>query len=149
MENNTTFSDMAIEILRATHDGDRLASSDLGLVELAVNGFLNEEGKSAFQQLHQNATKPDGYTPPNFLGIEHLTRDHAGYVLWKGTVVEHFDHDVWRQSGWQERIKTDAENVAIRCRELEARGIQPTLDTVLNFDPNEIKLTCHRETFGV
>lgn len=91
--------ELACEILRATHDGDDLAPPDLKIVELAVNGFLNERGKALFLELHRNATKPEGYTQPWFLGIEHLTRDHQRYVYWKGVRVEHFDHDCWQQEG--------------------------------------------------
>jgi len=39
---------MAIEILKATNDGDNLAPVDLKLVELAVNRYLNEAGEVAF-----------------------------------------------------------------------------------------------------
>jgi hypothetical protein len=43
--------EQALEILRATRDGDDLAPQHLKLVEMAVNGFLNDEGKEAFQAL--------------------------------------------------------------------------------------------------
>jgi hypothetical protein len=68
-------SDRACEILRATADGNDLAPPDLKLLELAVNGMLNEVGKEAFMELHRNATKPQGYTAPWFLGIEHMQAD--------------------------------------------------------------------------
>ena len=58
-------SDLAIDILRATHDGNDLAPRDLALVEGAVNGHLNELGKAAMVALHANATKPEGYTSPS------------------------------------------------------------------------------------
>ncbi len=40
-----TVADKAIEILRQTRDGDTLEPRDLKLVEMAVNDFLNEDGK--------------------------------------------------------------------------------------------------------
>jgi len=122
---------MAIEILRATRDGDLLSPGDLYLVELAVNKNLTPEGCKAFRALYENATKADGYTPPFLFGIEHLTRTQIGDVLWKGVVVEHFDHDYWRQDGWVEKMKADSERLAARCLSLEARGVQPTLRAVI------------------
>jgi hypothetical protein len=57
-------TEMAIAILESTRDGDRLSLSDLTLVELSVNGMLDSDGIARFQQLHENATKPEGYTAP-------------------------------------------------------------------------------------
>lgn len=130
----TDLCELACEILRATNDGNDLAPPDLKMVELAVNGFLNEAGQVAFIELHRNATKPEGYTRPWFLGIEHLTRDHQRYVYWKGIKVEHFDHDHWRQPGWQEQMKTSAQSLAARCRQLESRGIKPDWENVIDVD---------------
>ena len=126
---STHYCEMAIEILQRTHDGDDLDPSDLKLVELAVNGFLNEAGKLAFAELHSNVTKPDDYTRPWFLGIEHVTRDHEGYIYWKGVAVEHFDHDVWTEDGWRDRMRADAEKLAARCKILEEIGDKPTLNS--------------------
>ena len=58
-------ADLAIDILRATHDGDNLVPQDLALVEAGVNGHLNELGKAAMVALHTNETKPEGYTSPS------------------------------------------------------------------------------------
>jgi hypothetical protein len=122
--------DLACEILLATQDGDLLAPPDLKVVELAVNGFLNEQGEARFLELHRNATKPEGYTVPWFLGIEHMTRDHQRYIYWKSVRVEHFDHDHWRQAGWQDRMTESANTLAAHCRALEEKGITPNWQTV-------------------
>ncbi len=119
-------------ILRATKDGEELAPPDLKLVELVVNGCLNEAGEAAFMELHRNATKPAGYTVPWFLGIEHMTRDHQRHIYWKGARIEHYDHDIWQQNGWRERMKADAEALAARCLTLEAQGIPPTPHNVMS-----------------
>jgi hypothetical protein len=126
---STNHCEMAIEILQATHDGDHLDPADLKLVELAVNGFLSEPGKVAFVALHANATKAGGYTRPWFLGITHMTRDHERYIYWKGVRVEHFDHNVWREAGWRERMLSDAEQLATRCQVLEEMDEIPTLSS--------------------
>ena len=126
-------SEMAIAILRATDDGDGLAPANLKLVELAVNRDLNAQGLARFHELHRNATKPEGYTAPWLFGIEHLTIDHSRNIRWKGVAVEQFDHGVWQRPGWRERMRADAEAIALRCRELEAEGIQPTLLTVTDW----------------
>ncbi len=60
-----SMSDLTIDILRATHDGNILAPQDLALVFVGFNGHLNEVGKAAMVALHANATKPEGYTPPS------------------------------------------------------------------------------------
>lgn len=122
---------MAIAILRATKDGDMLAPHHLKLVELAINNMLDEDGVAMFQTLYGNATKPGGYTAPFIFDIEHLTIDQHGVVRWRGVAVEHFDHAVWRQPGWRERMRADAEGVAARCRDLEAKGLHPTAPLVL------------------
>lgn len=125
-------ADMAIAILRSTKDGNDLAPQHLKLVELAVNGFLDEAGEALFQALYQNATKPGGYTKPYLFGIEHLTIDPHGVIRWRSSPVEHFDHAVWRKPGWREQMRQDAESVAACCRSLEANGITPTASLVLN-----------------
>ena len=123
------YIEQCIEIIRATHDGDDLAPSDLKLVEIAVNGWLNEAGEVAFAKLPANVRA--GYKPPWFMGIEHMTRDHQRYVYWKGKQVEHYDHDVWQQDGWRERMKADAEELARRCRWLEENGKEVNTATIL------------------
>jgi hypothetical protein len=124
-------AEMAIDILQATDDGDKLSPSDLKLVELAVNDMLNAAGIERFRQLHEDATKLAGYTVPFLFDIEHLTIDHDRIIRWKGVAVEHFDHGVWRESGWQERMRADAAEVAAACRQVESEGIQPTTASVL------------------
>jgi len=122
--------DLACEILQRTDDGNRLAPEDLRLVELAVNGFLKKEGEEQFRELHRNATKPEGYTVPWFLGIENMTWDHERFIYWRGERVEHFDHNVWKQPGWRERMQADAEKLAACCRALEEQAIVPNMKTV-------------------
>lgn len=126
-------SEMAITILRATHDGDNLAPVDLVLVELAINRQLNAVGLVRFDELYRNATKPVGYTAPFLFGIEHLTIDHHGNILWKGIAVEIFHHGVWRQPGWRDQMRADAEAVAARCQQLEVEGIEPSMATVTDW----------------
>ena len=48
---DTSVHDAAIEILRATNDGDDLNSGNLKLLERAVNGHLNWRGVSDFYRL--------------------------------------------------------------------------------------------------
>ena len=123
------YVEQCIEIVRATHDGDDLAPPDLKLVEIAVKGWLNEAGEVAFAKLLANVRA--GYKPPWLMGIEHTTRDHQRYVYWKGNQVEHYDHDVWQQDGWRERMKADAEELARRCRWLEENGKEVNTANVL------------------
>jgi hypothetical protein len=126
----TDFSELSCQILRATKDGEELAPPDLKMVELAVNGLLKTAGEAIFMELHRNATKPEGYTAPWFLGIENMTRDHQRYVYWKGIRIEHFDHDHWQQEGWRGRMKAAADSLAARCRALESEGMTPNWQNV-------------------
>ena len=114
-------------------NGNNLAPIDLKIIELAINHGLNEKGLVRFDELYRSATKPDGYTAPYLFGIEHLTIDHHGNVLWKGAAVEIFHHDIWRQPGWRDQMRPDAEAVAARCRQLEAEGIEPSMATVTDW----------------
>src|SRR5260370_40565116 len=100
-------------------------------------GVVNEGGEVAFAELLAKVRA--GYKRPWFMGIEHLTRDHQRYVYWKGKLVEHYDHDLWQQDGWQERMKADAEELARRCRWLEEHGIEVNISTVVSKwqDPHE------------
>ena len=108
-----------------------LSSEHLCLVEAAVNGGLNEAGKTAFEDLYRNVTKPQGYTKPWFCGIENLTRDLEGFVCWKGIHVEHFDHDAWRQGDWRAKMKADAEKVATACQILESCNAEISIPAVV------------------
>ncbi len=108
---------LAIEIIRATNDGDDLAPQHLKLVEYAVNGALSERGEIAFNELLAQVRA--GYQKPWFHGIEQMTIDHEGYVYWKGTQVEHYT------PGWafSPEARDEALRLAERCRHLEALGV--------------------------
>ena len=93
---------------------------------MAVNGDLNDAGKAAFAELFNFVTEGQ-YVKPWLHRIEHLTRNHQGYVFWKGREVEHYDSP-WCYS---QAAKEQAEEVARRCRLLEEHGIQPTSGPVI------------------
>jgi len=118
-----TYNDMAIVILQNTHDGNDLAPEHLGLLQLAVNRGLNELGEIAFVELYQNVQ--GGYVRPWFHGIEHLTRDHEGYVYWKGIHVEHYSYRD------KDKEKAAAMELAERCRHLESIGVEVTTGNVI------------------
>ncbi len=80
---------MAIRVI----DGDQLAPEYLKLLEYAVNGDLNEAGIALFRKLHAQVMAGT-YVRPWLQGVEHLTRDHDGFVYWKGHHVEHWDGDL-------------------------------------------------------
>lgn len=120
-----TLADNAIEILRATRDGDDLDPAHLKLVEMALNGHLNETGRAAFQNLLQSVRA--GYAKPWFHGVEHVTRNHDGYVLWKGKEIEHFSNGY--ASG--DEAKAYVYELARRCALIEARNEAPTTTNVV------------------
>jgi len=117
--------EMGIEILQKTKDGNDLDPIHLKLVEMAVNGFLNENGMDAFRCLHEEVMK--GYRKPWFHGIEHLSLDHDGYVYWKGRKVEHYDFP-FAYSG---EGKESASELAERCKRLEGLGVEVNVTNVI------------------
>ena len=118
----------AIEILQHTHDGDDLAPQHLKLVELAVNGFLNETGVAAFDDLHARVAS-NTYAKPWLHGVENLTISHEGYVRWKGQIVEHF---TYYDAQSHERLAEQARAVGEVCAVLEHHGVPVTTRTVLD-----------------
>ncbi len=118
--------DKACEILKRTNDGDDLDPIHLKLVEMAVNGFLNEEGTAVFNELYKTVITT-GYIRPFFHGIQHLMIDNVGYVYWKSEVVEHYELP-WAYS---EEARIAALDLERRCKILESRGVVPTNRTAI------------------
>ena len=113
-----SITELAIEIIGTTNDGDDLAPHHLKLVEMAVNGYLNEQGEVAFYELVEQVR--GGYEKPYFHNIEHLTIDHEGFVYWKNQRVEHYTPR-WAYS---EEARSQAQELAERCIYLESIGEQ-------------------------
>lgn len=120
-----TIADKAIFILGRTNDGDDLAPKDLRLLEMAVNNHLNDRGVAAFEEIYDRVLTGQ-YHQPWFHGQEHLTKDHQGYVYWKGSQVEHFSY----HNADDERAA--AIELAMQCRELDRLGVKPTVATRLS-----------------
>ena len=89
-----------------------------------MNGWLSESGTIAFEQLYADVSAGK-YTPPWYHGIEHLRKDHQGYVYWKGVQVEHYSFKKY------EEAHTAALGLAERCRTLERLGIDVSLRNVI------------------
>lgn len=106
----------AIEVLGRTHDGNDIAPSHLSLLQSAVNGDLTPEGETYFNDEVYEKVLAGTYKKPWAYGVEHLTKDHTGYVYWKGQYVEHY-------SGMSyEHGREEALELARRCMILEAQG---------------------------
>ena len=124
-------SDKAIAILEATQDGDLLSPTDLHLVEIAANNRLSDRGQELFDTLYQNVSSGDYTNPqssayPWFHGIQHLSRDHEGYVYWKGKHVEHYSYQN------REEECAAAHRLAARCRMLESKGFPVNSRTAIS-----------------
>lgn len=84
-----TLIDKVCAILEKTNDGNALTPQHLKLTQNAVNGFLNEKGLEALDELYR--TVIDGkYKRPAYLGVEFMDRDDNGYVYFKDEDVEHY-----------------------------------------------------------
>ena len=112
--------DKACEILKKTKDGDLLDPQDLKMTEYAVNGWLNEEGREIFEKLYKNVVIDGTYVKPYLHGIEHITRDHDGYIYYKGNQVEHYNSDYV----YTEVAKNDLLELKRRCDFLERKGAE-------------------------
>ncbi|HEX2842135.1 hypothetical protein [Hyphomicrobium sp.] len=121
----SSLCDKAIEILQATRDGEDLDPKHLKLVELAVNGILNETGLYVFEELLRQVR--DGYVKPWFHGVQHITRNHEGYVFWRGVAIEHYSSDYAASDESEAHVR----ELARRCVLLEGKGITPSTNTVI------------------
>ena len=123
--------DLCQKALHLSNDGNSLSNSDLKLVENAVNGFLIPRGEVVLAQLVFRLEE-GSYEIPPFCGVENLSRDQDGHVFWKGKNVEHYDHDIWQQEGWQKDMIKDAEHLGRVCQWLEDNHIEVNLRNYLD-----------------
>ena len=132
-----TVTQQAIHILSLTRDGEELSPSDLSLVQAAINDWLTPEGAVAFTHLFEEVSG-GRYRKPWLCGVEHLTRDHQGYVYWKGHNIEHWSMGAGQRSyqDWQRAAK----QLADRCRQLEASGHPINSTTVIWKWPNSLTM---------
>ena len=115
--------DMIIEILENTHDGNDLSPSHLKLVEITSNNDLSEAGEIALYELYANVQK--GYSKPCHLGVEHMTKDHEGFIYWKNIQVEHYSH-----MDNEEELK-ELKELERRCKIIESSGLIVNGSTVI------------------
>ena len=108
-------------ILRNTDDGDSLLPEDLVLVEMAINGGLDDGGITAFVRLYE-AVEGGTYVHPWFHYIENMTIDAEGFVYWKGDRVDHYT----RPWAFSVEGKVHATRLAEACRSLENAGLWNT-----------------------
>jgi hypothetical protein len=112
--------DRVLAILHATNDGNDLAPRDLSLTELAVNQNLSEKGAAAFDKLYSDVCVQRCYDASKvwFLDLDNVTRDHAGYIRWRGVPVEHFTFS----SG--EKTRKETERLQSACQTMERFGLE-------------------------
>lgn len=107
-----------LAVLRATGDGVLLSPRDLKLSEHVVNhgrAALTDAARARWDEVVVLVDQGQ-YTKPWLHDIEHLTKDHQGFVKWRGQVVEHYS---FRDA---EKEKAAAQMLGACCRFLEARG---------------------------
>lgn len=113
--NFNEISDKVIAILTETNDGEDLSPRHLKLLEMAINGYLNESGYELLNDIYEMVMKHE-YVDW-FHDIEHLTVDHEGYVYWRGVKVDHYSfRDCTREAAAARKL----EGI---CKKLEAKGI--------------------------
>lgn len=116
--------DTCMEIIRLTNDGNDLAPGHLALIQAACNRGLTEAGEVALEELHASAVR--GYTKPWHFGVEHVTKDHEGYIYWRGKQLEHYSHSD------AEKECEDTRALAAACLALEVQGKEINLRNYLN-----------------
>lgn len=120
-------SDQALEILKLTKDGNALAPPHLAMVQAAVTDRLTEQGEVAFTELYEAVRRGKYDRLEHWLcGVPHLTRDHEGYVYWKGVHVEHYSHQNY------DDMRRDALHLAQSCQTLETKGFPVNARTAID-----------------
>ncbi len=121
-------ADQAIGVLQATSDGERLAPSDLSLLQFVVNRGLDAMTASAAERWEYvvHATSHGSYEPPWLHGVQHLLRLHDGSVLWRDVAVEHYTHSDMQAQ------RRDAQELGACCRLIEQRGQKVTAPAVFD-----------------
>ena len=118
----TGFMDKAITVLQLTRDGEELSPTHLYLIQLICNANstgVTEAAEVEFESVYQDVIN-GRYRKPWFHGIEHLTKDHEGYVYWKGQQVEHYSF-----SGREAQEERDsALTLGEKCAYLESHGLK-------------------------
>lgn len=112
--------DKTYTILLSTNDGDDLSPFHLRMIELVINNgekILNEDGLVEWNKLY-NDCKNKQYTKPFHFGVEHMTKDHTGFIYFKGIQVEHFSH-----SSGEDELK-DTQELADWCMDQEKQGLK-------------------------
>lgn len=121
------FGELAIEILRATSDGDDLSSRDLALVQAAVNDNLSPQGEEIFLDLHARASSGK-YQRPWHFDVEHVTKCPEAYIYWKGKQIEHFTY-----RGDTEKEKEATVRLGEACLAVEAEGLPVNFTNYCSF----------------
>ena len=109
-------TDMVIEILQRTDDGNDLAPFHLRLMEIVANKEVSETGLEELEKVYQSVCE-GRYEKPFLYGIPHITRDHDGYILYKGKIVEHYSN----MSPEEERRRL--EKLAADCEKADMAGM--------------------------
>ncbi len=116
--------DVVAEVLRHTSDGDDLSPRDLAILEAVVNSGgvdrLTDTARARWEHVVE-AVRNGAYVQPSLHGVQHLTKDHDGYVRWREKVVEHYDF-----SDDEVGEKAAAEYLSRCCLRLEKDGIAVT-----------------------
>lgn len=113
------------ELLRLTNDGNKLAPKHLSLVQLVVNGEASGYGLQEFYKILGQA-REGKYDAGKVwaYNIENMTKDQVGYIYWRGSHIEHYSHRNYREE------KTDALQLAERCKLIESKGLEVCGETV-------------------
>jgi hypothetical protein len=105
-----------VKILQLSNDGNDLAPGHLFLCQQCANAKEPDPESDGELDYVLAALERGDYKKPWLLGVEHLTKDHQGYVYWKGKEVEHYTfHEDYDHS----RERAAALQLARRCRALE------------------------------
>jgi hypothetical protein len=111
--------EQALQVLRATDDGDELAPRDLWLLERVVNHGRGRLGARDLARWNEvvDLTSRNAYGQSWLHGVEHLTKTQQGNVCWKGCSVEHYSF-----GDRLEEERAAAHRLGACCRFLEANG---------------------------
>jgi hypothetical protein len=112
------YTEQTCAILRKTNDGKDLAPRHLYLIQLVINNDASEHGIKLFEQLHEQVMTGTYDKQKVYLfDVEHITKDHEGYIYYKGHHIDHFSYyDNW-EGEWEATLQA-----ARICALLEQKG---------------------------
>ena len=122
METTISTIEKALAIIQHSNEGRDLDPLHLRMVELACNKQFSRIDLKVLDQLYQQVVIHKDYQKPWLAGVPFMRVDHAGYIRYKGQVVEHYSLDEMLTADIRDQVVT----LQQACLQMESAGIPIT-----------------------